>query len=267
MEDGVQITHQHQGYLYFVLDGLQLVEEGAKVHAVLQGLSGGTLYDGAVGQRIAEGYAHFNHGDPTALHRLDDISGGFECWTAGTEIERQELFVLVLLEQLIDLILHILIILLFYLLKKSFDFTHIFKCRFYFEARIEVDTDALRMPKRSYRLSVVWTYAPTQQKGCCPLVVVEDRPVELLSITSYGLSLRIKEEVVSNSFVGLSLKQIIGCGDVESLDDGEGLQVVDIVGRLLSVKLDEIEAVVMDVLVYIFETGVDKDTYASNIVG
>ena len=67
MEDGIQIAHQHKRYLHLILDGLQLGKEFLEAHAVLQGLCGSTLYDGAVGQGIAKGNAHLDHGDTTSL--------------------------------------------------------------------------------------------------------------------------------------------------------------------------------------------------------
>ena len=73
MQDGVQIAHQHQGYGYLILDGLQLREEFAEAHTVLQGLSGGTLDDRSVGQWVAEGNTYFHHGNAFALHGEDHI--------------------------------------------------------------------------------------------------------------------------------------------------------------------------------------------------
>ena len=106
MEDWVQVSHQHEWYLHLVFDGFQLGEEGTEVHAVLQCLGSSTLNDGTICQRVAERDAHFNHGNTTTLHRLDDLARGFECRASGTEIERQQFLIFSLLEKLIDLIIH-----------------------------------------------------------------------------------------------------------------------------------------------------------------
>ena len=99
VQDGVQIAHQDKWNLHLILDGLQLGEECLQVHAVLQGLGGSTLDDGTVGQRVAEGDAHLNHGDAPTLHGQDHVGGAFEGRTASTEIERKEFLSLRLAEK------------------------------------------------------------------------------------------------------------------------------------------------------------------------
>jgi hypothetical protein len=67
-------------------------------------LGGSTLDDGAVGERVAEGNAHFNHGDTSFLHGEDDIGSAFERGATSTEIKGKEFLILVIREELIDFI-------------------------------------------------------------------------------------------------------------------------------------------------------------------
>ena len=107
VEDGIEIAHEDEGNLCLVLDGFQLGEEFGEGHAVFEGLSGGTLDDGAVGQGVAEWDADLDEVDAAALHGEDDVGGAFECGAASTEVERKEFFVFWLLgKELIDLICH-----------------------------------------------------------------------------------------------------------------------------------------------------------------
>ena len=108
MQNGVEIAHEYQRNLYLVFDSGQLGKEGLEVHAVLEGLSSGTLDDRTIGQRIAERNTNFNHGDAATLHGKNHVGSAFECRTACAEIERQELTVLAVCEKLIDLVCHIL---------------------------------------------------------------------------------------------------------------------------------------------------------------
>jgi len=94
VQDGVEVAHQDEGDGDLVLDGLQLGEEELEGHAVLQGLGGSGLDDGAIGQRVAEGNADLDEIDAAALHREDDVSGAIEGRGAGTEIEGEEFLVL-----------------------------------------------------------------------------------------------------------------------------------------------------------------------------
>ena len=87
VQDGVEITHEYQRDVDLVLDGLELAEEQAEVHAILERLCGGTLNDGTIGQRIAEGDAYLDHGDATALHGKNHIAGALEGGTACAEIQ------------------------------------------------------------------------------------------------------------------------------------------------------------------------------------
>ena len=98
MKDGVEIAHQHEGDRNLILDGSQLTEELLQGHAVAESLGGSTLDDGAVGEGIAEGDAHLDHGNATTLHGEDDVGCAVERRTASTEIERQELPVLAIFE-------------------------------------------------------------------------------------------------------------------------------------------------------------------------
>ena len=107
MEDGIEIAHEDEGNLYLVLNGLQLCEEFGKGHTVFEGLSGCTLDDGAVGQRVAEGDTNLDEIDASFLHRQDNVACAFEGRTTSTEIERKKLFVLGLLsKELINLVCH-----------------------------------------------------------------------------------------------------------------------------------------------------------------
>ena len=77
-----------------------------------------------------------------------------------------------------------------------FEFTDIFKPRGYFEARVEIDADTHGMVKGFYTLGIIWTYATTEQEGCVAIVGREDRPVELLTTTTYRGALGIKEKIL-----------------------------------------------------------------------
>lgn len=90
MQDGVEITHKDQRYFYLVLDRFQLLEKQLYGHTVFQCLSSSTLDDGTIGERIAEGDAHFNHGDATTLHGENHFGSTLEGGTTGTEIKGKE---------------------------------------------------------------------------------------------------------------------------------------------------------------------------------
>ena len=104
MQDGVEITHEDQRYLYLILDGLQLVEKELHAHTVFQCLCGSTLDDRTVGEWVAEGDTHFNHGNTATLHRENNIGSAIEGGTAGTEIKGQEFFVASVGEELVDFV-------------------------------------------------------------------------------------------------------------------------------------------------------------------
>ena len=89
VEDGVEVAHENQGDVDVDLDGFQLVEELGKGHAVLEGLRGGCLDDGAVGEGVAEGDADLDEVNASFLHRQDDVTGAVEGGTAGAEVEAE----------------------------------------------------------------------------------------------------------------------------------------------------------------------------------
>ena len=86
MEDGVEVAHENKWNLNLVLDGFQLLEQQLHTHTVLQGLGGGTLDDGAVGQGIAKGDTNLYHGDAPFLKREDNVGGTIKGGTARAEI-------------------------------------------------------------------------------------------------------------------------------------------------------------------------------------
>ena len=106
MEDGVEVAHEDERYFYLTLDGLQLCEESLEVHAVLEGLRGSTLNDGAVGQRVAEWDADFDAVDTSALHREDDVGCAVEGGRSGAEVEREVLAIAAVGEEGVNLIGH-----------------------------------------------------------------------------------------------------------------------------------------------------------------
>ena len=95
VHDRVEITHQNQWQLHFILDGLELTEERLHGHSVLQGFGTRTLDDWSVSQRVTERNAHLNHIDAMAFHGFDDSTCALEGWTTGTEIQAQKLAVFI----------------------------------------------------------------------------------------------------------------------------------------------------------------------------
>jgi len=87
VENGIEIAHEDDGDVHVVLDGLQLGEKFGKRHTIFEGLSGGALDNGTIGQRVAEGDADLDEIDAATLHGEDDVTCAFECGTASTEIE------------------------------------------------------------------------------------------------------------------------------------------------------------------------------------
>ena len=104
MEDGIEVAHEDERCLYLPFDGLQLREERFEVHTVREGFRGGTLNDGTVGQRVAEGNADLDAIDASTLHREDDVGRAVEGGSSGAEVEREELAVATVGEELVDLI-------------------------------------------------------------------------------------------------------------------------------------------------------------------
>ena len=95
VHDRVEITHQYQWKLYFILDSLQLAEELLHGHSVLQGLGSCALNHRTISQRIAERDSYLNHVDALTFHRLNHIAGAFQGWAASTEIQAQKLAVFI----------------------------------------------------------------------------------------------------------------------------------------------------------------------------
>jgi hypothetical protein len=73
--------------VHLVLDAFELVEKERERHTIFQRYRTGTLYDGTVGQRVAERDAHLDHVDASPLKGLDDVSCALKGRTPGTEIE------------------------------------------------------------------------------------------------------------------------------------------------------------------------------------
>ena len=88
--------------------------------------------------------------------------------------------------------------------------------------------------------------------------MVEHVPVEFLAVASYGFPFRVEEEVVGDAFVGLGAFQVGRCGDVESLDDFPFAELLAIVGRLVAVKLDEVERIVVGDAFDLFDVFIDE---------
>ena len=77
VHDGVEIAHENERDIDFILDGLELTEEGLDGHAVFQRLGTCALDNGSISQRVTEGDTYFYHIDALAFHRLDYIAGAF----------------------------------------------------------------------------------------------------------------------------------------------------------------------------------------------
>ena len=95
VHDWVQITHQHEWKLHFILDFLQLGEEFLHRHSVLQSHGSGTLDNRTISQRITERDSYLNHIYPLAFHRLNYITGTFQSWASGAKIQAQKLAVFI----------------------------------------------------------------------------------------------------------------------------------------------------------------------------
>ena len=104
MQYRVEIPHEYQWYRHFILDGLELREKQSGSHAVLQGYGSCRLYHGAVGERVAEGHAHFHEVDAVALHGLDHIRRAVQGGAAGTEIQAEQFPVATVGKYLIDFV-------------------------------------------------------------------------------------------------------------------------------------------------------------------
>ena len=77
VHDGVEIAHENERDIDFILDGFELTKEGFDGHAVFQSLGTCALDNGSICQRVAEGDTYFYHIDALAFHRLDYIAGTF----------------------------------------------------------------------------------------------------------------------------------------------------------------------------------------------
>ena len=85
-------------HISLAADASQLLEHLGQGDAVGQGLGARLLYDGAVGQRVAEGDAHLHHVDASALQGEDNMGRALQRGRAGAEVERQQLAPVALLE-------------------------------------------------------------------------------------------------------------------------------------------------------------------------
>ena len=97
---------------------------------------------------------------------------------------------------------------------------------------------------------VAWADATAKQEGRGALIGIEDIPIKLLTIASYGFAFGIKEEVIDESFIGLCLYEVFRRRDVESLDNPGvrecgGAEVRDYLWRFVSVQLDIVEAIIV----------------------
>ena len=101
VQDGVQVAHQDERDADVAADVVQLFEQFAYRHAVAQCLSGCSLYDDAVGHRIAEGNADFDHVDTVFFECTDDVGSTFKAGATGTEIDGKQV-VGIMLKKLID---------------------------------------------------------------------------------------------------------------------------------------------------------------------
>ena len=80
------IVHQYERNAYLALYLLQLGEKQTEAHAIAQGTGRGCLYDGTVGERVAERHAYFYHVNSVALERTYDFGGAGGRWVAGAKV-------------------------------------------------------------------------------------------------------------------------------------------------------------------------------------
>ena len=95
----------------------------------------------------------------------------------------------------------------------------VFEARGDFEAGVDVDTDALRVMEGIHSLGIIGADAAAKQERCAAVVGREDAPVELLAIATNRLAFRVEEKKLDEPFIGFGLREVIGSGDIESLDD------------------------------------------------
>ena len=99
---------------------------------------------------------------------------------------------------------------------------------------------------------IVRAYAATEQEGRVAIIAGEHAPVELLAIAADRLALRIEEEKVGKARVVGSLSEVVGCGDVEGLDETGSCcgatagrtgcaEFAEILWRLRAMQLDVVE--------------------------
>ena len=51
------------------------------------------------------------------------------------------------------------------------------------------------------------------------MIVRKDRPIKLRAVSTYRLAFSVKEEIVYECFVGLSLNKVVGSCDIKCLDE------------------------------------------------
>lgn len=92
LHDGVEVSHEDERDADVATDVAQLLKKDAQGHAIAEGLGGGVLDDDAIGHRITERDADFNHVDTIAFESADDVGGAFQSGATGTEIDGQQVF-------------------------------------------------------------------------------------------------------------------------------------------------------------------------------
>ena len=90
MGDGVEVAHQDEGDVHVLADAFQLREEALDGHSVAQGLAGGALDHGAVGDRVAEGDADLDHVHALGRESPDDVRRAVEGRGAGAEVDGEQ---------------------------------------------------------------------------------------------------------------------------------------------------------------------------------
>ena len=91
------------------------------------------------------------------------------------------------------------------------------------KARVKINAGTHGVLKVLNFLGIVRTDAPTEYKRSVSLVGLEYRPVELGAVTTHQFRFSIEEEVVNDSLVLCCLCQVLSVGDVQRLDDGDGM--------------------------------------------
>ena len=157
-------------------------------------------------------------------------------------------------------------------MNECLEFIDIFEGRRTLETGIEVDAYALGVMEVADARSVVWADAATEKERRLTDIIGKHIPIELLTAAARELGLGVEQEVIGKADIGGGLLEIGGSGDVEGLDNGDGIatdgmELADVGGGFLSVELDEVESVVLAGALHLVDVFIDEDTDARGVMG